>query len=89
VIVGPTSPTPAFPVGAKASDPLAMYLCDVYTVSTNLAGLPGVSVPCGMTRSGLPIGLQVQGRVFDDLGVLQAARAFERALHLSLPWPSL
>jgi aspartyl-tRNA(Asn)/glutamyl-tRNA(Gln) amidotransferase subunit A len=89
VIVGPTSPTPAFPVGAKASDPLAMYLCDVYTVSTNLAGLPGVSVPCGMTRSGLPIGLQVQGRVFDDLGVLQAARAVERALHLSLPWPSL
>jgi len=89
VIVGPTSPTPAFPVGAKASDPLSMYLCDVYTVATNLAGLPGISVPCGMTSSGLPIGLQVQGRVLDDLGVLQAARVFERELSLSLPWPSL
>jgi aspartyl-tRNA(Asn)/glutamyl-tRNA(Gln) amidotransferase subunit A len=66
-----------------------MYLCDVYTVSTNLAGLPGVSVPCGLTKSGLPIGLQVQGRAFDDLGVLQAARAFERELGLSLPWPEL
>ena len=89
VIVGPTSPTPAFPVGAKASDPLSMYLCDVYTVATNLAGLPGISVPCGMTKAGLPIGLQVQGRVLDDLGVLQAARAFERELALALPWPSL
>jgi aspartyl-tRNA(Asn)/glutamyl-tRNA(Gln) amidotransferase subunit A len=89
VIVGPTSPTPAFPVGAKASDPLAMYLCDVYTVATNLAGLPGVSVPCGLTASGLPIGLQIQGRVLDDLAVLRAARVFERELALSLPWPSL
>jgi len=89
VIVGPTSPTPEFPVGAKANDPLSMYLCDVYTVATNLAGLPGVSVPCGLTSSGLPIGLQVQGRVLDDLGVLQAARCVERELALSLPWPSL
>jgi aspartyl-tRNA(Asn)/glutamyl-tRNA(Gln) amidotransferase subunit A len=89
VIVGPTSPTPAFPVGAKTEDPLAMYLCDVYTVSTNLAGLPGISVPCGLTKSGLPIGLQVQGRAFDDAGVLQAARCFERELALSLPWPTL
>jgi aspartyl-tRNA(Asn)/glutamyl-tRNA(Gln) amidotransferase subunit A len=89
VIVGPTSPTPAFEVGAKASDPLSMYLCDVYTVATNLAGLPGVSIPCGLTKAGLPIGLQVQGRVLDDLGVLQAARTFERELSLSLPWPSL
>jgi aspartyl-tRNA(Asn)/glutamyl-tRNA(Gln) amidotransferase subunit A len=89
VIVGPTSPTPAFPIGAKSADPLAMYLCDVYTVTTNLAGLPGISIPCGLTRSGLPIGLQVQGRAFDDLGVLQAARAFERELGLSLPYPSL
>jgi aspartyl-tRNA(Asn)/glutamyl-tRNA(Gln) amidotransferase subunit A len=89
VIVGPTSPTPAFPVGAKTEDPLAMYLCDVYTVATNLAGLPGISIPCGLTESGLPIGLQIQGRVLDDAAVLQAARAFERELSLSLPWPSL
>src|SRR5258706_7017701 len=85
VIVGPTSPTPAFPVGAKASDPLAMYLCDVYTVSTNLAGLPGVSIPCGLTKSGLPIGLQIQGHVLDDAAVLRAARTVERQLGLSLP----
>ena len=89
VIVGPTSPTPAFPVGAKAEDPLAMYLCDVYTVATNLAGLPGISIPCGLTGSGLPIGLQIQGRVLYDLAVLRAARTFERELALSLPWPSL
>ncbi|HZE95968.1 MAG TPA: Asp-tRNA(Asn)/Glu-tRNA(Gln) amidotransferase subunit GatA [Planctomycetota bacterium] len=89
VIVGPTSPTPAFPVGAKAGDPLSMYLCDVYTVATNLAGLPGISIPCGLTSAGLPIGLQLQGRVLDDLGVLKAARCFERELSLSLPWPSL
>jgi aspartyl-tRNA(Asn)/glutamyl-tRNA(Gln) amidotransferase subunit A len=89
VIAGPTTPTAAFPVGAKADDPLAMYLCDVYTVGTNLAGLPGISLPCGMTKSGLPIGLQLQGRALDDLGVLQIARLFERELSLSLPWPSL
>ena len=89
VLVGPTSPTPAFPLGAKAADPLAMYLCDVYTVATNLAGLPGISIPCGRTSAGLPVGLQIQGRAFDDLGVLQAARAFERELALSLPWPDL
>jgi aspartyl-tRNA(Asn)/glutamyl-tRNA(Gln) amidotransferase subunit A len=89
VLVGPTSPTPAFPLGAKAADPLAMYLCDVYTVATNLAGLPGISIPCGLTSAGLPVGLQIQGRAFDDLGVLQAARAFERELALSLPWPTL
>lgn len=89
VLVGPTSPTPAFPVGAKSNDPLAMYLCDVYTVSTNLAGLPGISIPCGFTKAKLPIGLQIQGKAFDDLGVLQAARSFERELALSLPWPTL
>ncbi len=77
VIVGPTTPTPAFKAGEK-SDPLAMYLCDVYTVAANLAGLPGASVPCGFTDAGLPIGLQVLGRAFDDLTVLQVSRAVER-----------
>ncbi len=89
VLVGPTTPTPAFAVGAKADDPLAMYLCDVYTVATNLAGLPGISIPCGLSKSGLPMGLQIQGRALDDLGVLQVARLFEREIGLSLPWPSL
>ena len=79
VVIGPTSPTPAFKAGEK-SDQLAMYLCDVYTVTANLAGLPGCSVPCGFTVAGLPIGLQVLGRAFDDLGVLQVARAVEREM---------
>jgi len=87
VLVGPTAPATAFRLGEKLEDPLAMYLSDVYTVGANLAGLPAASVPCGLSKSGLPIGLQIQGRAFDDLGVLRAARAFERELGLSLPWP--
>lgn len=87
LIAGPTSPTTAFPVGAKAADPLAMYLCDVYTVSANLAGLPGISVPCGLS-GGLPVGLQILGRAMDDLLVLQAARAVERAVE-PLPRPPI
>ena len=80
VIAGPTSPTPAFRVGEKASDPLSMYLCDVYTVGANLAGLPGLSLPCGFTSKGLPVGLQIIGRAKDDLAVLQAGRAVEREM---------
>jgi aspartyl-tRNA(Asn)/glutamyl-tRNA(Gln) amidotransferase subunit A len=80
VIAGPTSPTAAFRVGEKVSNPLSMYLCDVYTVGANLAGLPGLSLPCGFTSNGLPVGLQIVGRVKDDLTVLQAGRAVEREL---------
>jgi aspartyl-tRNA(Asn)/glutamyl-tRNA(Gln) amidotransferase subunit A len=79
VIAGPTAPTPAFPIGAKADDPLAMYLSDVYTVSANLAGLPGVSVPCGFTAAGLPIGLQLLAPPFEEERLLRAARMYERA----------
>ncbi|HTF56692.1 MAG TPA: Asp-tRNA(Asn)/Glu-tRNA(Gln) amidotransferase subunit GatA [Planctomycetota bacterium] len=89
VIAGPTSPTAAFRVGEKASDPLSMYLCDVYTVGANLAGLPGVSVPCGFTSGGLPVGLQILGRPLDDLAVLQTARAVERELGPSGRKPAL
>ncbi|MBI4565502.1 MAG: Asp-tRNA(Asn)/Glu-tRNA(Gln) amidotransferase subunit GatA [Planctomycetes bacterium] len=78
VIAGPTSPTAAFRIGEKAADPLSMYLCDVYTVSANLAGIPGLSVPCGFTSSDLPVGLQILGRALDDLTVLQVGRAYER-----------
>jgi aspartyl-tRNA(Asn)/glutamyl-tRNA(Gln) amidotransferase subunit A len=74
-----TSPTPAFPLGAKVDDPLAMYLNDVLTLPVNLAGLPGLSVPCGFTRAGLPVGLQVIGRPFDEATILRVARAQERA----------
>ena len=89
VIVGPTTPTAAFGVGDKTDDPLAMYLCDVYTVGANLAGLPACSVPCGFTGRGLPVGLQIQGRVFDDAGVLRAAQSVEHACALDPRWPQL
>jgi aspartyl-tRNA(Asn)/glutamyl-tRNA(Gln) amidotransferase subunit A len=77
-VLSPTSPTPAFRIGEKVSDPLAMYLNDVFTLPCNLAGLPGLSLPCGFTRASLPIGLQVLGRPWDEARVLRIARAFER-----------
>ena len=76
-ILTPTSPTAAFKIGEKA-DPLAMYLCDIYTIGVNLAGLPGVSVPCGFTKGGLPIGLQVIGRPYAEADLLAIARAYEQ-----------
>jgi aspartyl-tRNA(Asn)/glutamyl-tRNA(Gln) amidotransferase subunit A len=74
-IVTPTAPTPAFKLGEKADDPLAMYLADIYTVTADLAGVPGISVPCGQNSSGLPIGLQVLGKHFDESTVLRVANA--------------
>ncbi len=76
-IVTPTAPTAAFKLGEKTDDPLAMYLADIYTVTGDLVGVPGISVPCGKTRSGLPIGLQVLGRHFDENTVLRVAQAVE------------
>ena len=76
-VVAPTSPTPAFKLGEKADDPLAMYLADIYTVTADLAGVPGISVPCGASKSGLPIGLQVIGRHFDESTILRVAGAIE------------
>jgi len=78
-IVTPTSPTAAFKLGEKVDDPLAMYLADIYTVTANLAGIPGISVPCGETKEKLPIGLQIFGRHFDEAMVLRVASAFEKA----------
>src|SRR3954454_25059924 len=72
-IVTPTAPTAAFKIGEKSDDPLSMYLADIYTVTADLAGIPGISVPCGNTGSGLPIGLQVLGRHFDESTVLRVA----------------
>ena len=89
VVLSPTSPVPAFRLGEKTQSPLAMYLMDVLTLPCNLAGLPGVSVPCGFTRGGLPMGLQLLGRPFDEAGLLQAARAFEREHDFSSRWPPL
>ncbi|GAB1488495.1 Asp-tRNA(Asn)/Glu-tRNA(Gln) amidotransferase subunit GatA [Opitutaceae bacterium] len=75
-ILTPTSPTPAFKRGARA-DPLAMYLCDVYTIGVNLAGLPGISVPCGFTKGGLPIGMQLIGQPFREADLLAVANAYD------------
>jgi aspartyl-tRNA(Asn)/glutamyl-tRNA(Gln) amidotransferase subunit A len=78
-IITPTSPTAAFKLGEKADDPLAMYLADVYTVTADLAGIPGISVPCGETREKLPIGLQILGRHFDEATILRIAHLYEKA----------
>ncbi len=78
LIVTPTAPTPAFKAGEKSDDPLQMYLSDVFTISCNLAGIPGLSLPCGFS-GGLPIGLQLLGRPFEEERVLAAARAYEEA----------
>ncbi|MGZ7053503.1 MAG: Asp-tRNA(Asn)/Glu-tRNA(Gln) amidotransferase subunit GatA [Candidatus Angelobacter sp.] len=74
-IVTPTAPTPAFKLGEKADDPLSMYLADIYTVTADLAGVPGISLPCGQTQSGLPIGLQVLGKHFDEGTILRVGNA--------------
>ena len=78
VLLTPTSPVAAFKLGEK-SDPLAMYLCDIYTIGVNLAGLPAISVPCGFTRAGLPVGLQLIGQPFREADLLAVARHYEQA----------
>jgi aspartyl-tRNA(Asn)/glutamyl-tRNA(Gln) amidotransferase subunit A len=78
-IVTPTSPTAAFKLGEKANDPLAMYLADIYTVTADLAGIPGISIPCGATKENLPIGLQILGKHFDESTLLRLAHAYEQA----------
>ena len=77
-LVTPTSPTPAFRVGEKSDDPLQMYLSDIFTISANLAGIPGISVPCGRSAEGLPIGLQLLGKPMDEATLLRAAYTFEK-----------
>jgi aspartyl-tRNA(Asn)/glutamyl-tRNA(Gln) amidotransferase subunit A len=79
VLLTPTTPGPAFAVGAKTADPVEMYLQDVFTVTVNLAGLPGISVPAGLTSNGLPLGLQLIGKAFDEATLLRAAQAIETA----------
>jgi aspartyl-tRNA(Asn)/glutamyl-tRNA(Gln) amidotransferase subunit A len=77
-IVTPTCPTAAFRLGEKSNDPLSMYLADIYTVTADLAGIPGISVPCGQTREKLPIGLQILGKHFDEATILRIAHAYEQ-----------
>jgi aspartyl-tRNA(Asn)/glutamyl-tRNA(Gln) amidotransferase subunit A len=80
VIVTPTTPTPAFKLGEKADDPLAMYLADIFTVTADLVGIPGISIPCGKSKESLPIGMQILGKHFDESTVLRVAHVAEHAL---------
>ncbi len=87
VVATPTTPTPAFKLGEKTSDPIQMYLNDIFTVSANLTGLPAISVPCGFSTERLPIGVQLTGRMFDEATLLRAADAYQRdtAFHAEAP----
>lgn len=89
ILVGPTTPTTAFPVGAKVDDPLAMYLGDLFTVGANLAGIAALSIPCGMSRAGLPIGLHLQGPAFSESLLLRAAHMYQTATDWHLRRPQL
>jgi aspartyl-tRNA(Asn)/glutamyl-tRNA(Gln) amidotransferase subunit A len=89
IIVTPTAPTAAFKLGEKTDDPLQMYLSDIFTISINLAGIPGLSLPCGLTRERLPIGLQILGRHFDEETVLRAAYSYEQATDWHTRKPTL
>ena len=89
VIAGPVAPTPAFRLGEKLNDPLAMYLGDIYTISTNLAGLPGISIPCGLTSDRLPVGLQLQTAALNEGRLLQVAHQFEKLTNSHHEHPQL
>jgi aspartyl-tRNA(Asn)/glutamyl-tRNA(Gln) amidotransferase subunit A len=89
VLVSPTSPTTAFRLGEKTEDPLAMYLSDIYTIPADLAGVPGISVPCGLAPNGLPVGFQIMGKFLDEATVLRVAYALEQDLGLRLRPPLL
>jgi len=89
VILTPTTPTPAFKIGEKTDDPLQMYLSDVFTISTNLAGIPGISVPCGFTSSGLPIGVQFLASHFEEGKLIQIASAYEKNAKIEKRRPAL
>ncbi|MDO8141703.1 MAG: Asp-tRNA(Asn)/Glu-tRNA(Gln) amidotransferase subunit GatA [Candidatus Brocadiales bacterium] len=88
-IICPTSPVPAFKIGERANNPLEMYLSDIYTIPANLAGIPGISVPCGFSKAGLPIGMQILTRHFEEKKMLQIAYAFERETDFHLKKPVL
>jgi len=87
LIMGPTAPSTAFPIGAKADDPVQMYLNDIFTIPAPLAGLPGLSIPCGFDRKGLPVGLQIMGNYFSEAKMLGAAHRYQQATdwHLRMP----
>ena len=87
LIVTPVTPTPAFKFGEKSDDPLQMYLSDIFTISVNLAGVPAIALPCGFSQAGLPIGLQLIGRPFEEETLLRAAYAYEQSTQWHLKKP--
>ena len=89
VIMTPTSPTVSFKVGEKISDPLSMYLSDIYTIPANLAGIPAISIPCGFSQSGLPIGFQLMGKAFDEEMLLRVSYTYEQNTEWHLKKPNL
>ena len=89
LIAGPVTPTAAYPIGDKVDDPLAMYLCDLYTASTNLAGIGGISIPCGESSDGLPIGLHLQAPPFEEERLLRGAAMFQKATDWHAKKPAL
>jgi len=89
LIAGPVAPTPAYKIGEKVDDPLSMYLFDLYTASTNLAGIAGISIPCGQSSEGLPIGLQLQAPPFEEERLLRGAHMFQEATDWHTRRPSL
>ncbi|QPJ60577.1 MAG: Asp-tRNA(Asn)/Glu-tRNA(Gln) amidotransferase subunit GatA [Candidatus Nitronauta litoralis] len=89
VVAGPVSPVPAFKIGEKMEDPLQMYLSDIYTISANLAGIPGLSIPCGLTSGKLPIGLQLLGKKFDESTLLAIGHGFQQSTDHHISYPEL
>ena len=88
-IISPTCPSPAFKIGEKVTDPLEMYLSDIYTIPANLVGIPGISIPCGFTTTGLPIGMQIMGKHFEEEKILKIAKLFENETDFHLKKPEL
>ncbi len=89
IILTPTTPTPAFKIGEKVDDPLQMYLSDLFTISSNLAGIPGMSVPCGFTAAGLPLGIQFLAGHFEEGKLIQIASAYEKNASIEKRRPNL
>ncbi len=89
IILSPVAPTPAFKIGENVEDPLTMYLSDIFTLSANMAGVPGISVPAGISSKGLPMGIQMMARHFDEMSLIRAGYGFEQTIGLDEPLPEL
>ncbi len=89
IILTPSAPTPAFKIGEKSSDPLQMYLSDIFTISCNLAAIPGMSLPCGFSQKGIPIGMQLLAKPFDEQTMFKTAYAYEQATAWHKEFPKI